>query len=473
MKYWKSILTAGEAGEYEARLRRIDGEYRWFLFKGVPFYDEQGKLVKWYGTNTDIEAMRASEHLARGQLEALSQTLTALSRESEPEKFLEHILRTISQRLKAHSIGVWDLNQSTGRTELIADCENDRLHLAAPQENQVSRVAAPLRNHPVWTEIFRGGEQFVFGEVDTELPRVRLADGPDTSLYDWMGDAVDHPQVRAMVKRLVASGVVATLVVPMLVGGKVVGFLSVRFREKHVFASEELELIRALAHQAMLAIQLLRLSRQSLQAAVVAERNRMARDIHDTLAQGFTGVIVQLEAAEDARTQGLARDAAAHIERARELARESLREARRSVHALRPQALAGRNLCAAMGELIAKMTAGTSLLATFNVEGEPPRLPQEWEENILRVGQEVLTNALRHARASNFQARLEFGPQIVRLQFRDDGCGFDPAGRSDGFGLRGIKERIDAMGGQLRIQSKPGKGTSTFIVLPLANGHSS
>jgi signal transduction histidine kinase len=126
-----------------------------------------------------------------------------------------------------------------------------------------------------------------------------------------------------------------------------------------------------------------------------------------------------------------------------------------------------------MAELIAKMTAGTSLLATFNVEGEPPRLPQEWEENILRVGQEVLTNALRHARASNFQARLEFGPQIVRLQFRDDGCGFDPAGRSDGFGLCGIKERIDAMGGQLRIQSKPGKGTSTFIVRPLANGHSS
>jgi hypothetical protein len=154
VKYWKSILTAG-AGEYEARLRRFDGEYRWFLFKGVPFYDEQGKLVKWYGTNTDIEAMRASEHLARGQLEALSQTLTALSRESEPEKFLEHILRTISQRLKAHSIGVWDLNQSTGRTELIADCENDRLHLAAPQENQVSRVAAPLRNHLVWTEILR------------------------------------------------------------------------------------------------------------------------------------------------------------------------------------------------------------------------------------------------------------------------------------------------------------------------------
>ena len=468
LKYWKSILTAGEGGEYQARLRRFDGEYRWFLFQGVPFYDEQGKLVKWYGTNTDIEATRASQHLARGQLEALSQTLTALSRESEPEKFLEHILRTIGQQLKAHSIGVWEMNRSTGRTELIANCEDDRLHLATPQESQASQVATPPRDHPVWAEFFRSGEQLVFGEIATEPPRVRLADGPDTSWHDWMGDAVDHPQVRTMMKRLLAAGVVDTLVVPMLVGGKVVGLLSVRFREKRLFASEELELTRALAHQAMLAIQLLRLSRQSRQAAVVAERNRLARDIHDTLAQGFTGVIVQLEAAEDAQTQGLATDAAAHIERARELARESLREARRSVQALRPQALAARNLCAAMGELIAKMTAGTSLHATFRVKGQPPLLPQEWEENLLRIGQEILTNALRHARASNFQARLEFDSRTVRLEFRDDGCGFAPPGKSDGFGLRGIKERIEAMGGELTIQSAPGKGTSTVAVLRLA-----
>jgi len=238
-------------------------------------------------------------------------------------------------------------------------------------------------------------------------------------------------------------------------------------QEKHVFASEELELTRALAHQAMLAIQLLRLSRQSRQAAVVAERNRMARDIHDTLAQGFTGVIVQLEAAEDAQTRGLARDAAAHIERASELARESLREARRSVHALRPHALAGKNLCAAMGEMIGKMTAGTSLRAEFTVQGEPPPLPQEWEENLLRIGQEVLTNALRHAQASHFHTRLAFDPGAVRLELRDDGCGFDPAGRSDGIGLQGIKERIEAMGGELTIQSAPGKGTATFVVLRL------
>jgi PAS domain S-box-containing protein len=311
--YWRSILRSGEAGRYEARLRRFDGEYRWFLFKGVPLRDEHGTVVKWYGTNTDIEAMRVSEHLARGQLEALSQTLTALSQESEPEKVLEHVLRTIGQQLKSHSLGVWEMNQVTGRVELIGNCEGDRLQLATSQENLASRVVTPPRDHPVWSEFFRSGQQFVFGEMDAESARVRLADGPDTAWYDWMGDPVDHPQVRGMMKRLVAAGVVATLMVPMLVAGKVVGFLSIRFREKRAFSSEELELTRALSHQAMLALQLLRLSQQSRQAAVEAERNRMARDIHDTLAQGFTGVIVQLEAAEEAQARGLANDAAAHM----------------------------------------------------------------------------------------------------------------------------------------------------------------
>jgi signal transduction histidine kinase len=199
----------------------------------------------------------------------------------------------------------------------------------------------------------------------------------------------------------------------------------------------------------------------------MAERNRMARDIHDTLAQGLTGVIVQLEAAEDAQAQNLAKDAAAHIERAGELARESLQEARRSVYALRPLVLAGKNLCAAMEQLIQKMVTGTSLRAEFTAQGEPPPLPQEWEENLLRVGQEVLTNTLRHARANRFKAHLVFDPEAIRLELHDDGCGFDPASRHDGFGLLGIKERVETMGGELTVQSAPENGTDIFVVLPL------
>jgi len=185
----------------------------------------------------------------------------------------------------------------------------------------------------------------------------------------------------------------------------------------------------------MLAIQLMRLSQQSRQAAVAAERNRMARDIHDTLAQGFTGVIVQLEAAADATSQGLAKEAEEHLGRAGELARESLKEARRSVRALRPQALEEKELCEALEGLLKKMTAGTPSASEFILEGEPRKLPSEWDENLLRIGQEVLTNALRHAKGNHFLARIAFHPEEVRLELRDNGCGFNPAARNDGFGL--------------------------------------
>lgn len=468
LEYWKSILAAGTAGEFEARLRRFDGEYRYFLFRGVPLYDGSGNLVKWYGTNTDIEALRTSENLARGQLEALTNALTALSKESEPEKFLEHILRAIGWRLGAHSLAVLEMNEKIDGVELVAVFEEDRLHLATQEEIQVGReIGTALWNHPVWTEFFRSGEQCVFGEIQSDSVRVRLADSLGTPWYDWFGKEAANPLLPAMAKRLSALGIVATLFVPMLVGGKVTGLISIQFQHERRLRCGEVELARALAHQARLAIQLMRLSQQSRQAAVVAERNRLAREIHDTLAQGLTGVIVQLEAAEDALAQNLAKAASTHIERASQLARDSLQEARRSVHALRPLVLEGKNLCAAIEELVKKMTAGTNLRAKFSVQGEPQPIPREWEENLLRVSQEVLTNTLRHAHASQFKVHFIFYTRSIHMELRDDGNGFDSAKRYDGFGLLGIKERVESMGGELSVQSAPGNGTTTHVTLPL------
>jgi nitrate/nitrite-specific signal transduction histidine kinase len=233
----------------------------------------------------------------------------------------------IGRRLGAHSLSVWEINDNTSRVRIAANFDDDRLHVATQEETQASQqVELATQDHPVWTEFFRSGEHCVFGEIDSDPPRVRMADGPDTRWHHWFGDAVANPIVPVMTKRLSALGVVATLCVPMFVGGKVSGLISIRFQQKRAFRCEEVELARALAHQAMLAIQLMRLSQLSRQAAVVAERNRLARDIHDTLAQGLTGVIVQLEAAEDAQARNLVKDAAAHVERASELAREGLQE---------------------------------------------------------------------------------------------------------------------------------------------------
>jgi len=161
--------------------------------------------------------------------------------------------------------------------------------------------------------------------------------------------------------------------------------------------------------------------------------------------------------------------ASGHLDRAGELARESLREARRSVQALRPQALEEKQLSEALKDLIEKMTRGTTVHAKFTLRGQPRELPAEWAANILRVGQEALTNVLRHARASEFKMMLVFDSREIRLELRDNGCGFNPQRKHEGFGLQGMRERAEGMGGRLTIQSAAGQGTAISIILPVAN----
>jgi signal transduction histidine kinase len=221
----------------------------------------------------------------------------------------------------------------------------------------------------------------------------------------------------------------------------------------------------------MLANQLNELAEQGQRAAVFEERNRMARDIHDTLAQGFTGVIVQLEAAEDAISCGSRKDADNHLHRAGELARQSLSEARRSVHALRPRALEQHNFWEALKGIIKNTTVGTALHTTFATRGKLPTLPLIWQENLLHIGQEALTNTLKYAHARNFETRLTYSAKKLRLELRDDGAGFKVKDQSDGVGLTGMRERVEQMGGELEITSLRGKGTRVTVVLP-CNGKS-
>jgi signal transduction histidine kinase len=258
--------------------------------------------------------------------------------------------------------------------------------------------------------------------------------------------------------------------VPLLVGGQVRGFVGIRHVDRASYRPEEIELTQALAHQVMLALQLNEFAEQGRLAAVFEERNRMARDIHDTLAQGFTGVIVQLEALEDAISCGCRKEADNHLQRAGELARQSLSEARRSVHALRPQVLEEHNFWDALKGIIKNTTVGTALHATFAAHGKPPELPQPWQENLLHIGQEALTNTLKYAHARNFETRLSYKGRELRLELRDDGDGFKIEDRHDGVGLTGMRERVEQMGGALKITSGRGKGTKITVVVPCNGG---
>ncbi|RFS83535.1 sensor histidine kinase [Actinomadura spongiicola] len=204
---------------------------------------------------------------------------------------------------------------------------------------------------------------------------------------------------------------------------------------------------------------------QARQAGRLDERGRLARDIHDTLAQGLTGIITH------ARAAGRAADDPAqwrlHVDRIESLAADSLNEARRSVQALRPGPLTGSSLPEALTGMAGRWSASHTVPVTVEVTGEPVRKATEVEITLFRAAQEALTNVARHARASRVGLTLSYLDGTVLLDVRDDGIGFDaPPGSGSGFGLEAMRQRLRAVGGTLVVESTAGEGTALSVTVP-------
>ncbi|MHB9757979.1 sensor histidine kinase [Streptomyces sp. BYX5S] len=205
-------------------------------------------------------------------------------------------------------------------------------------------------------------------------------------------------------------------------------------------------------------------------AGTLAERERLAREIHDTLAQGLSSIQLLLVAA--GRELPAGSPAAAHVERARGTARDNLAEARRFVRALAPPALDGGSLAGALERLCA--TAAPGLTAHFSASGRPLELPTPYEVALLRVAQSALANTVRHADARRAEITLSFMETSVALDVVDDGAGFDPErapdGDGTGFGLTAMRSRVSELGGTFTVESAPGRGTAVAVTLPLPVG---
>ena len=211
---------------------------------------------------------------------------------------------------------------------------------------------------------------------------------------------------------------------------------------------------------------------QTRELAVLDERNRMAREIHDTLAQGFTGIVLQLEAAEQALDESPA-ELPDHLSRAKNLARECLEEARRSVWNLRPLALEELPLDAALQEEVSRFASMGRDKASFSLSGDRRELPSNVQSAILRICQESLSNVRRHARATEVKVELIFYTDAVCLKVQDNGIGFNiekvkAAGRQSGFGLTVMEERASLLGGTLAVKSQKGEGTLVEARIPTA-----
>ena len=195
----------------------------------------------------------------------------------------------------------------------------------------------------------------------------------------------------------------------------------------------------------------------------------MAREIHDHLAQGFTGVLLQLEAAEAklSRMEGDPTPVLTRLDHARNLAVASLQEARRSVMTLRPRKPEGTDLLGALRLLADRMLAGTDIQVELAMSGKPRALPPRTEDELLRMAQEMFTNALRHGKARWVRAALHFEGRRVHLSIEDDGRGFDPSADVAGYGMRSIRESLKQLGGRLEIDSSEGLGSRITITLPI------
>ncbi len=205
--------------------------------------------------------------------------------------------------------------------------------------------------------------------------------------------------------------------------------------------------------------------------AVLEERTRLAREIHDTLAQQLTGIVLELEAADTLLNRGSERRAKSSVEKARELARGALQEARRSVWNLRPAPLSATGLVAAIGHEVEAWEERTGIPARFRARSVPVHSPLSptAEVALLRIGQEALSNAARHGKPEHLDVELRAHAQELVLSVHDDGVGFDPAAsapREDCFGLDGMAERARSAGGSLTVVSAPGQGTTVTTRLP-------
>jgi len=263
-----------------------------------------------------------------------------------------------------------------------------------------------------------------------------------------------------------ASGLVFVVVVTIVIG--VIGGM-MRVIEREAIRGNRINAeLRAMAEENLALHE--RLVERARHAGVAAERARLARDMHDTVAQGLTGIVTQLETAEVEST--LDESTRRRLEIVRQLARDNLVEVRRTVEALRPAALEDADLADALAAEVAAWRRRNDIAADFTVTGTPGFADADVAEAVLRAAQEALSNVARHAEATRVGVTLSYlgdaadEDDLVVLDVRDDGVGF-VVGERPGFGLIGMRQRVEPLGGRVDVESTPGTGTAISVSLPL------
>lgn len=417
------------------------------------------QLTRCAGEAEQAAVAREQEKAARERAASLANTDLALKNSfyhltAEPDlnEILGHVLREIVGQLGVSygAFSLYDAATQTLKTQMMVTENETRLAADVPPAELGPYVRSfSIDELPIWERLIR-----------TRLPIVTTRENIEQGVFRGTAEwKLRHWDLKSCIT------------VPFIAGDEPLGTMCLISETRREIADSELELIARLAAHAALAIKLTRLAenarREAEQAAALEERNRIAREMHDVLAQGFTGVIFQLETAKRVFGETTPAKVAEYVTRSIDLAREGLAQARSSVQALRPPAADLQlDLPGLLREKLIALTFDTPVETGFSTTGTPVQFPPETILNLLRIGQEAVVNALRHSEASRITVELGYDGGSVRLRVNDDGIGFDTHAMTrsrEGYGLRGMRERAAVIQAELNIESKSGGGTSVTV----------
>ena len=409
-------------------------------------HDEQRPLSRTPARDREIAVENVSGAVRHGEPALFFRMLDALSDETDLDDFLHQVVFAVAEQFAAHSAYLCLYCEDQSVLRLAGWYVREDLSPVPVPATASAQIPRTAPAGSLWQELLRAPRPLLVPNAMKD-PRVPFRD------------------------ILSADGLKNLLLVPLLSAKKPLGLIGIMGPGSESYAAEMIELAQGIAQQTVIALQLARLAENAKQAAVLQERSRMARDLHDTLAQEVTGILIQLDLAENIVVQDQ-QEARRHIARARALARGCLAEARRLVFALQPRSLTKRCLAAALHQLAAELTSDTEVRLEFTLRGATPALRPEMEAELLHIGQEALTNVVKHARSSKVKIELTSDSHQVRLSIQDNGLGFDlsTATPTQRFGLAGMQERAMQMGGKLQIHSEPGCGTQIQVVVPAGKG---
>ena len=420
-----------------------------FLIK--PFGDQDLLEAIQQGIERDRVARRRIAKLTEAN-EALRGCLDAIALVPEVDEFLGQVMAATTRQLSASSSALFLRNGESDFLSLDLVFQGGRV--MTPAEAKYPEQVRSLR---------------------LSRSRLGLLQQPATTV-DLVNDSGRIPDAQR--SYLLGLGVKTLLVIPLVVARRLIGGLTFRFTEDREFGAEEVEIARALAAQTSLAIQMTRLAKAARQSAVLEERNRLAGEIHDSLAQSFAAIATQLNAAAEV-INTKAGNGVTYLDRAKDLARFGLAEARSTALSLHPFVLDRIGLTETIQLLVERSNVPGRLECSFSANDSPTgALPPETQQQLLRIAQEAISNAVRHANPTRIAVSLQTfdsgsgrarNRSYLELQIRDNGRGISGAEllSQSSLGLTNMQNRAKKIGANLDIRTQVGRGAAIIVRLPI------